>query len=86
MFFDVSFDRNKGLVDEIRDVLITVGLSFQPSTRASSVRGREIYQQRFILSFGFRECGIEVFLPIDKHGATFLLRRASFALNELTNI
>jgi hypothetical protein len=24
MFFDVSFDRNKGLVDKIRDFLITV--------------------------------------------------------------
>jgi hypothetical protein len=42
MFFDVSFERNEILMDEIRDFLIRIRLSFQPSACASSRRGREI--------------------------------------------
>lgn len=48
MLLDVSFQRNKILMDEVRDFLIRVGLGFQPSTGASGGRGREIDQQRFV--------------------------------------
>lgn len=74
MFFDVSFERDKGLVDEVCDGLVAIGLGFQPSAGASSGRGREINQQRFVLGFGFGECGVDIFLPIDEHGVTFLLK------------
>jgi hypothetical protein len=70
VFFDVGFDRDKGLIDEVCDCLVAVRLGFQPSTSASSGRGREINQQRFVLSFGIGECGVDIFLPIDEHGAT----------------
>ena len=42
MFFDVSCQRNKRLVDEVRSFLIRVGLGFQPSTCASNRRGRKV--------------------------------------------
>jgi hypothetical protein len=69
MFFDVSFQRDKTLVDEVSDFLIRVRLSFQLSTRASSRRGGKINQQRFLLSFGLGERRVHVFDPIDKHGS-----------------
>jgi hypothetical protein len=43
MLFDVSFERNKVLMDEVCDLLVAVGLGFQPSTSASSRCGRKIY-------------------------------------------
>ena len=55
MFFDVSFERNKILVDEVGDFLIRVRLSFQLSTCASGRRGGEIDQQRFVFGFRLRE-------------------------------
>ena len=70
MFFDVSFERDKTLMNEIGDFLIGVRLSFQLSACASSRRGREINQQRFVLSFRFSESGIDIFDPIDKHDST----------------
>jgi hypothetical protein len=42
MFFDVSFERDEVLVDEVSSFLIGIGLGLQPSTCASSRRGREI--------------------------------------------
>jgi hypothetical protein len=42
MFFDVSFEWNESLIDEVGGFLIGVGLGFQPSTCASSRGGREI--------------------------------------------
>jgi len=39
MFFDVSFEWDEILVNEIRDSLIRIRLSLQPSTCASSGRG-----------------------------------------------
>ena len=72
MFFDVSFERNESLVDEVGDFLIGVRLSFQPSTCASSGRGRKINQQGFVLSFGFGKGSLCVFLPINGHDSAFL--------------
>jgi len=42
MFFDMSFERDESLMNEVRDFLIRVGFGFQPSACASSRRGREI--------------------------------------------
>jgi hypothetical protein len=42
MFLDVSFERDKTLVDEIGDFLIRVRLSFQLSTCASARRSGKI--------------------------------------------
>lgn len=70
MLFNVSFERYKRLIDEICDHLVAVRLGFQPSTSASSRGGRKINQQRLVLSLGFGESGVEIFLPIDEHVAT----------------
>jgi len=43
VLFDVSFERHKILMDEVCDLLVAVGLGFQPSTSASSRCGRKIY-------------------------------------------
>ena len=55
MFFDVSFERDEVLVNEIRDFLIRVRLSLQLSTCASGRRGGKIDQQRFVFGFRLRE-------------------------------
>jgi len=72
MLFDVSFERNKVLMDEACDFLVAVGLGFQPSTSASSRRRREVNQHRFVLRLGFGQSGIDILLPIDEHASTFL--------------
>ena len=60
MFFDVGFEWNEVLVDEIRGLLIRVGLSFQLSTGASGGRGREIDQKRFVLRLGLRQRRVDI--------------------------
>jgi len=70
VLFDVSFERDKILINEIGDFLIGVRLSFQLSACASSRRRREINQHRFVLRFGFGESGIYIFDPIDEHDST----------------
>jgi hypothetical protein len=67
MLFDVSFERNKVLVNEVCDLFVAVGLGFQPSTSASSRCRRKINQHRFVLRFGFGQSRIDVFIPIDEH-------------------
>jgi hypothetical protein len=42
MLFDVGFERDESLVDEVGSFLIAVGLGLQPSTSTSSGSGREI--------------------------------------------
>jgi len=42
MFFDVRFEWDEVLIDEVSGFLIRIGLGLQPSTCASSRRGREI--------------------------------------------
>jgi hypothetical protein len=69
MFFDVSFEWDEVLVDKVSGFLIGIGLGFQPSTCASSRRGREIDQQRLILSFRLLESGIGIFDPVDEHSS-----------------
>ena len=69
MFLDVSFEWDEVLVDEVRNLLIRVGLSFQLSAGASSGRGGKINQQRLLLGFGLSERRVHVFDPIDEHGS-----------------
>jgi hypothetical protein len=67
MFFDVGFEWDKTLTNEIGDFPIGVRLSFQLSACASSGRRREVNQHRLVLSFSFGERGIDIFDPIDEH-------------------
>lgn len=69
MFFDVSLQRDESLVDEVRNFLIGIGLSFQLSTCASSGRRRKIDQERFVFTLSLFQCGISVFDPIDEHSS-----------------
>jgi len=39
MFFDVGFERDESLINEVGDFLIRVGFGFQPSACASGRRG-----------------------------------------------
>ena len=90
----MSFEWDESFVDEVRNFTIRVGLGFQPSTCASSRRGREIDQERFAVSFRLLERCVRVFNPIDEHipsiprlrpagcrGAERLSRCASFRSN-----
>jgi len=72
MLFDVSFERNKILMDEVCDLFVAVGLGFQPNTGASGRRRREVNQHRFVLRLGFGQSGSDILLPIDEHASTFL--------------
>jgi hypothetical protein len=60
MFFDMSLERNEGLIDEVCGFLIRVGLSFQLSTGASGGRGGEINQERLVFRFGLRQRGFDI--------------------------
>ena len=67
MFFDVGFDRDEMLVDEVACFGIGVRLGFQPSASASSRRRTEIEQERAILLFRGGEPLIHVSAPIHRH-------------------
>jgi hypothetical protein len=60
MFFDVGFERDKILVNEVGEFLIRVRLSFQLSTCASARRGGKINQQGFVFSLRLCERGIGI--------------------------
>ena len=60
MFFDVSFERNEILVNEVGDFLIGVRLSFQLSTCPSGGRGGKIDEQRFVFSLRLRQRSIGI--------------------------
>jgi hypothetical protein len=72
VFFDVSFERDEMLVNEVGNSLIRVGLGLQPSASASSRSSREINQQWFVLGLGLSERGVHFCDPIDEHRVTFL--------------
>lgn len=72
MFFDVSFERYKRFVDEVRRTFVRVGLSFQLSTCASNRRGGKIDQERFVVRLRLLERCVGVFDPVDEH--SLLLR------------
>ena len=55
------------LINKLRNLLIGIGLGFQPSTCASGGRGRKIDEQRFVLGFRVGESGVDVFEPINEH-------------------
>jgi hypothetical protein len=67
MFFDVSFERDESRVNEIRDLLVGIRLSFQLSTCASSRRRREIDQQGLVFGLCLLQRGVVVFDPINEH-------------------
>jgi hypothetical protein len=72
IFFDVGFERDKSLVDEVRRNLIRVGLGFQPSTCASNGRGRKVDQERFVVGLCLFERRVSIFEPIDEHSLLLL--------------
>jgi hypothetical protein len=72
MFFDVSFEWDESLVDEVRDTFVGIGLSFQLSTCASSRRRRKINQERFVLRLRLLQRRVGIVDPFDEH--SLLLR------------
>jgi hypothetical protein len=72
VFFDVGFEGDEVSVNKRGSLVIAVRLGFQPSTCTSGGRGAEVDEQRLLLSFGFRECGVSVFQPMNFHaGASY---------------
>jgi hypothetical protein len=69
MFFDVGFERDEGLVDEVSGFLIAIGLGLQPSTSASGRGGREIDQQWLVFRLGALQRLVDIFDPIDEHSS-----------------
>ena len=72
IFFDVSCEWDKSLVDEVRGTFVRVGLGFQPSTCASSGRGRKVDQDRLVLGLCLFERRVGVFDPINEHSLLLL--------------
>ena len=70
MFFDVGFDRDEVLIDELRRLRIFVRLGIQPSTRASSRCGAEVQQDRLALFFCLLKRLIDGLAPIHGHKAS----------------
>ena len=67
MFFDVSFDGNEILRDEIGGALVLVRFGVQPSTCASTRRRTEIQQDGPVLLFGGEQRLIDVPTPVYRH-------------------
>jgi hypothetical protein len=67
MFFDMGFERDEGLVDEVGSFLIAVGLGLQPSTGASSGSGREIDQHGLVFRRRLLKRSVNILDPIDEH-------------------
>ena len=76
MFFDVGCERDEVVIDGTRDLMIRVGLGFQPSTCASSGRRGKVDQERFVLCLCLFQGRISVFNPVDEHSS--LLWRVGF--------
>jgi hypothetical protein len=60
VLFDVCLERHEVVVNERSSLVIAVRLSFQPSACTSGRRGAKVDEQRLLLRFGFRECGVSV--------------------------
>jgi hypothetical protein len=67
MLFNVSFDWEKILVDEVRGRLVFVGLGIQPSACASRRCGAEVHENGLVFFFGFSQRLIHIFAPIHSH-------------------
>ena len=67
VFFDVRLKGQKILVDEGRNLIVSVGLGFQPSASASSRGGAEINKQRLFRSFSFGQRRVGILFPFDCH-------------------
>jgi hypothetical protein len=67
VFFDVSLDGHKVLVDEGRDFRISVRLGLQPSTCASSRGGAEVNEQRFLRRLTFDQRRVRILVPLHTH-------------------
>ena len=70
MLFDVGFDRNEILLDEVGGFLIFVRLGIQPSTRPSGRSCAEIQQDGPVLLLRFIQCCINILRPIHSHAAS----------------
>ena len=67
MLFDVRFDRNEILLNELRGLRVVVRLGFQPSAGASSRRRTKVDKKRLMFFFSQKQCLIDVAVPIDAH-------------------
>lgn len=64
-FFDMDFDGNEMLVDELTDLLVGVNLGVQPGASPSHRSGTEVEQQHFLLSLGQLQPLIRIAYPLN---------------------
>ncbi len=74
LFFDVNFDGQEILVDELLYSRIGIYLGIQPGAPASHGSRIEIEKQRFVLLPRLSQGGINVFYPGNRHGSSLHLR------------
>ena len=75
ILFDVDFEWDEVLVNELRDFFIFVRLGFQPSTCASAGCGAEIDEYGFLLFFRRGESLVSIFDPVYGHDVGLQLFR-----------
>jgi hypothetical protein len=71
MLFDVGFDRDEVLVDELGGLGVFVALGIQPSARASGGRGAEVQQDGLSLRLGVGQGLVYVLTPFHGHRLSF---------------
>jgi hypothetical protein len=72
MFFDVGFDWEEILLNELSGFVIVVRLGIQPSAGASRGGGAEVDQNGTAFLFRLSECLIDVLTPTYGHGSNLL--------------
>lgn len=75
ILFDVDFQRDEVLVNELRDFFIFVRLGFQPSACASAGCSAEIDEYGFLLFFRGGESLVSIFDPVYGHDVGLQLLR-----------
>lgn len=79
VFFDVSFEWDEVLVDEVTNFLVRIGLGLQPSAGASGGSCAEINEDRLVGLLRLGQRCVRVFIPVDCHVVSSLLALISTA-------
>jgi len=67
ILLDVHAKGHEFLVDERRELRVSVRFGFQPSACSSSRSGAKVNQHRLVLCLGLAERSVYVFVPRNRH-------------------
>lgn len=86
VFLDVRGDRKEMLIDEGRDLIVSIGFGLQPNTRTSTGRCAEVEQQGLLFSLCLSECRIYVFVPLHSHFQNLLKTNQTCGANSYPSL